>query len=239
MKNFKNTSKRLVAGLFAVCLLSLTLSSCLKEHNTAPATPVALLSVIQDSPGQPPLDFTLDGSRVNASQIIYGSGLDYFRAYAGKRTAAFTVSGSGTTIFSDTLTLKQNFAYTLCLVNKPASPGFLVLTDAITQPASGSANLRFVNLSPDAPAVDLAVKDGSVLVANKGFKGFSDFASITGKNYTFEIRQAGTNTVLTSLTNVTINSGYVYTIYLRGLAAATDATKLTADLITNAYPNFN
>ncbi len=239
MKNFKNTSKRFVAGLFAVCLLSLTLSSCLKDHSTVPATPVALLSVIQDSPGQTPLDFTLDGMRVNANQIAYGGGLDYFRAYVGKRTAAFTRSGTGGTIFSDTLTLKQNFAYTLCLVGKSATPGFLVLTDAITQPASGSANLRFVNLSPDAPAVDLAVKDGAVLVANKGFKGFSDFAPIVGKTYTFEIRQAGTNTVLTTLTNVSINSGYVYTIYLRGLAGATDATKLTADLITNAYPSLN
>jgi len=185
------------------------------------------------------LDFTLDGTRVNANQIIYGGGLDYFRAYAGKRTAAFTKSGGGGVVFSDTLTLKQNFAYTLCLVNKPATPGFLVLTDAITQPASGSANLRFVNLSPDAPAVDLAVKDGAVLVANKGFKGFSDFASITGKNYTFEIRQAGTSTVLATVTNVSINSGYVYTIYLRGLAGATDGTKLTADLIVNAYPGLN
>lgn len=239
MKNFKNTPKRLVTGLFAVCLLSVTLSSCLKESKNTPPTPVALLSVIQDSPGQTPLDFTLDGVRVNANQIVYGGGLDYFRAFVGKRTAAFTRSGAGGGVFSDTLTLKQNFAYTLCLVNKPATPGFLVLTDAITQPASGSANLRFVNLSPDAPAVDLAVKDGAVLVANKGFKGFSNFASITGKTYTFEIRQAGTGTVLTTLTNVNINSGYVYTIYLRGLTAATDATKLTADLIINAYPGLN
>ena len=239
MKNFKNTSRRLVGGLFAVCLLSLTLSSCLKDHETTPPTPVALLSVIQDSPGQPPLDFTLDGTRVNANQIVYGGGLDYFRAYVGKRTAAFTKSGAGGVVFSDTLTLKQNFAYTLCLVNKPATPGFLVLTDAITQPTSGNANLRFVNLSPDAPAVDLAVKDGAVLVQNKGFKGFSGFASIISKNYTFEIRKAGTSIVLATLSNVNINSGYVYTVYLRGLTAATDATKLTADLIINAYPGFN
>ena len=239
MKNFKNTPKRLVIGLFAVCLLSVTLSSCLKSHDATPPTPVALLSVIQDSPGQPPLDFTLDGTRVNTNQIIYGGGLDYFRAFVGTRTAAFVKSGAGGVVFSDTLNLKQNFAYTLCLINKAATPGFLKLNDAITQPASGSANLRFVNLSPDANAVDLAVKDGAVLVANKNFKGYSGFASITGKTYSFEIRQAGTSTVLTTLTNVTINSGYVYTIYLRGLAGATDATKLTADLIINAYPGLN
>jgi hypothetical protein len=77
------------------------------------------------------------------------------------------------------------------------------------------------------------------LVSNKSFKGFSDFASIAAQNYTFEIRQAGTSTVLTTLTNVSINSGYVYTIFLRGLVAATDGTKLTADLVTNAYPGLN
>ncbi|MGN6397075.1 MAG: DUF4397 domain-containing protein [Mucilaginibacter sp.] len=233
MKNFKNISKGLVTRIGAVCILSMALTSCIKNHDTTPPPPVALLSVIQDSPGQQPLNFTLNGSRVNNNSIVYGSGLDYFRAYAGKRTAAFTQTG-GTVVKSDTITLEQNLAYSLCLVNKAATPEFLLLHDAITQPSSGNANLRFVNLSPDNGAVDLAVKDGAVLVANKPFKGYSDFASLEGKNYTFEIRKAGTATVLATLSNKTITPSLVYTIYFRGLAGATDGNAPTGDLIINA-----
>jgi hypothetical protein len=234
MKNLKNISKRLVVRMGAVCIVLLGLSSCIKTHDDTPAFPVSLLSVIQGSPGQTTLDFTLNGTRINANAIVYGGGLDYFRAYAGKRTAAFVKSGGGGTVFSDTLTLTQNLAYTLCLVNKAATPGFLVLKDAITQPTSGNASVRFVDLSPDAPAVDLAVKDGAILVPNKSFKGFSDFIPIVGNNYTFEIRQAGTSTVLATLSNVTLTPGIVYTIYFRGLKDATDGDKPTADLVINA-----
>lgn len=233
MKDFKNISKRLVVRVGAICIISFALSSCIKSHDDTPPAPVAVLSVIQDSPGQPPLDFTLNGTRVNSTQIVYGSGLDYFRAFSGKRTAAFVTAG-GATVLSDTMTLKQNYAYTLCLVNKAATPGFLLLNDAIAAPTPGNANLRFVDLSPDAPAVDLAIKDGAVLVPNKAFKGFSSFSSIEAKTYTFEIRQAGTNTVLATLSNKVINPGFVYTIYFRGLNDATDGNKLTADLIINA-----
>lgn len=240
MKNFKTISKNLVAGISAVCVLSFMLSSCLKgTSSNTPTPPVALLSVIQDSPGQPALDFSINGNRVNTAAINYGGVLDYFQAYAGQRTFMFSKNGAGTTVKSDTATLKQNVAYTLCLVNLPATPQFLLLTDTISQPASGNAALRFVNLSPDATAVDFAVKDGDVFVANKSFKGFSTFKPITGKSYTFEIRKTGTATVLVTLNNVTLSPGYVYTVYLRGLAAATDATKLTADLITNAHPSYN
>jgi len=234
MKNFKNISKGLVVKIGAVCIIALGLSSCIKNHDDTPVQPVALLSVIQASPDEPALNFNLNSARVNASPINYGSGLDYFRAVAGKRTAIFTKNSDGTTVKSDTMTLSQNVAYTLFLVNKAATPEYLLLNDAITQPSSGNANLRFVNLSPDSGPVDLAVKDGAVLVANKSFKGFSGFSSLEGKNYTFEIRKAGTTTVLASLTSQNISPGFVYSIYFRGLAASTDAAKPTASLIVNA-----
>lgn len=233
MKNYKTISKGLVTKIGAVCIIALGLSSCIKNHDNTPVQPVALLSVIQASPDEPSVDFNLNSARVNALPISYGSGLDYFRAVAGKRTATFTKTSDGTTVKTDTMTLNQNVAYTLCLVNKAATPEFLRLTDAITQPSSGNANIRFVNLSPDSGPVDLAVKGGAVLVANKPFKGFSDFNSIEGKNYTFEVRKAGTATVVASLTQ-NINPGFVYSIYFRGLAASTDAAKPTISLVVNA-----
>ncbi|MGZ3872263.1 MAG: DUF4397 domain-containing protein [Mucilaginibacter sp.] len=239
MKILNNISKKSVAVIGAVCILSAMLSSCIKSHTSdTPAPPVALLSVIQASPDQPLLDFSLDGTRVNLNSIAYGDDLDYFRAYAGSRRAAFSKNGVvGTSVISDTITLKQNVAYSLFLINKASTPQYLFLTDSLTQPTAGNANLRFVNVSPDAPAVDLAVKDGAVFVPNKAFKGHSSFLPIQGKRYTFEIRKAGTTTVLATLNNVEVTPGYVYTILFRGFAASTTApTKLTADFIINARP---
>jgi Domain of unknown function (DUF4397) len=226
-----------VVRISAICILSVMLSSCLKNNNSnIPVTPAALVSIVQASPGQPVLDFSLDANRVNLNPLKYNDGLDYFRATIGKRTLLFSNDASGTAIATDTITLRQNVAYSVFLVNTVSSPQIFHLTDSLTAPTTGNANLRFINLSPDAPAVDLAIKGGAVIVANKAFKGFSSFQPIAGMRYSFEIRKAGTTTVLATMDNVTINNGFIYTIYLHGLAAATDATKLTGDLITNAAP---
>src|ERR1700744_1475900 len=149
MKTFKNISKSLVIRISALCILAVMLSSCLKSHyDDTPAPPVALLTVIQASPGQPQLDFTIDNTRVNSMPINFGDNVDYFRAYAGRRKATFSKTGGGGTVGSDSITLKENVAYSLFLTNVTATPQLLLLTDSLTRPSAGNANVRFINLSP-------------------------------------------------------------------------------------------
>jgi hypothetical protein len=237
MKTFKNSSKKLVLGICAGCLISFLLTSCLKTDNSAYTPPTALLSFIQASPDEPPLDFFLNSNKVNAGSLYFGDNIEYVSAFAGARTAYFYTAGTTTPILSAPITLNQGIAYSLFLAGKSTSPEVLLLTDTLNKPSTGNASVRFVNLSPDAPAVDLAVQGGSVLVANRSYKGFSTFVPVPAQsNYTFVVRQAGTNTVLATLSNVPMVSGTVYTIWFGGLVASTgNNDKLSANIITNAY----
>jgi Domain of unknown function (DUF4397) len=231
MKNLK----RSVAALGAVCLLSLLLSSCLKSKPSYPTPPIALVSFFQASPDELSLDLYFNNDKVNYNPISYGTGLDYFNAYAGQRTVNFYSANVMTQLYSDTVTLKANNVYSLFLVNAPAAPALVVLNDTINRPVTNTASIRFVNLSPDAPAVDLALND-TVQVSNKIYKGVSSFIPVTGnKAYSLQIRQKGTTTVLASLSNVFLTPGYVYTIMLTGLSAGTtSADKLSVYYMTNA-----
>jgi hypothetical protein len=216
------------------------LSSCLKTNNSAYYNPpAALVTFIQASPDEPNLDFYLDNDRVNSDVLRFGNNINYFRAYAGKRTANFYNTGSMTKVFSDTATLLPNYVYSLFLANKASSPELFRLTDTISKPATGNASIRFVNLSPDAPAVDLVVEGGAVLVPNRSYKGYSSFLPIAGETtYTFEVHQAGTATVLATLPSVKLNNGFVYTIWLQGLATPTNSGDgLGANIMINAYYN--
>jgi hypothetical protein len=237
MKIYSKTLKRLMAVVGAGCLLSVLFTSCLKSKNDYTPPPSAYVAFIQASAGQEPLDLYFNSNKVNQFALNYGDGIDYFKAYTGLRTANVYTAGSMTKVFSDTIRLNPNIAYSLFLVNTVAHPGFLLLTDSVSRPAAGKATVRFVNVSPDAPAVDLAVKDSAAFVSNKAFKGASSFiAKDGGRAYTFEVRQHGTSTVLATLNNVTLNSGQVYTIWLRGLVnTSVAAEKLTADILINAY----
>lgn len=222
--NIYKQTRKWMAGICAVCLLSL-LSSCLKDtRSNAPQPPVAYLAFIQTLPGEQPLDFYLNSNKVNTVPIMYGNSIDYIRAFTGTRIANFYLQGSTTNlIVADTIQLKQDSAYTLFLVNTTSKPQTLFLADTLVKPADGKASLRFVNTSPNSTAVDLAIKGGAVLVAGKSFKGHSSFVQLNGNtSYNLEVRQAGTSTVLASLDNVNLGSGVVYTFWLQGLIGNTD-----------------
>ncbi|RWY47861.1 DUF4397 domain-containing protein [Mucilaginibacter gilvus] len=237
MKNVQQNSRRWAGMVGMMCLLAVSLSSCLKNSNDTVQPPIALLSVINASPDAPPLDFYLSDNKANAYSFGFGNGLDYISAYTGKRTATFTAAGTKTVYKADTLTLNENRYYSLFLANTAGHEEFVVLKDTIVKPADTKASVRFINLSTDAPAVDLVIKDGATLFANKSYKGFSGFVPINAAKYTLEVRQAGTTTVLATITNVMLNNGSLYTIWLQGLAAAgtIDAKKLSAKIQTNVY----
>jgi hypothetical protein len=234
MKIFKKSVPVFVCAIGLVALMS----SCVKSSmNNTPPPPVAALMFVQAAPDQAPLDLLLGTVRVNQAPINYGENSPYFNVNPGSFRAAFYTDATQQVILLDTVHFSQNTAYSLFLANKPGHTETVLLTDTLNKPAAGNAAIRFVNLSPDAPAVDLAVQGGAVLVANKSYKGHSSFAPIAGNpGYTFEVRQAGTNTVLATLSNVTLTGGGLYTVWFHGLAAGTAAgDKLSAGIINNAY----
>jgi hypothetical protein len=236
MKYIQQNLKMRAGIVGMMCLLSGLLSSCLKDHDDQQIDqpPVALLSVINASPDDKGVNFFLDQNQANNFPISYGHGLDYIRAKTGKRVATFNVAGSAQNIKSDTITLEANKFYSIYLANVPSKPDILLLADSIIKPDAGKATIRLVDLSPDAPAVDLGIKGGAVIATGKTYKGYSAFVPVQGNtSYTLEIRKAGTTTVLVNLPDVNLHSGSIYTVWLHGLSAATDQTKLSADIQTN------
>jgi len=238
MKKLQHSFKGWARLVLMGSMVTLGLSSCIKDNNNyAPVQqPVALISAINASVDAQNVDLFLDQNRTGNVSIKNGNSQDYIRAFTGKRNITFYVGGTTQKIVTDTATLKTNTFYSAFLSNLSSKPDLLLLTDTIKQPAVNTITVRFVNLSPDAPAADLAIKGGNVLVSNKAYKGYSGFVAVPYNSVlNFEIRQAGTATVLASLPNQSLRNGSIYTIWIQGLAAATDQTKLSAHIQNNVY----
>jgi len=236
MKILKNTPKNWFAGVSIVCLSTLLLSSCLKSSNNDYYNPpVAYFAFIQASPDEPPVNLFLNNNQVNFNPLLFDDYLGYVRAYTGLRTINVNNASTMTQILSDTAHLYQNQYYTMFMVNKPSTPQTLLLKDTLTQPASGKAIIRFVNVSPDAGAVDLWIQGGAKLVQNKAFKGYSAFIPVSATAGTLQVTQAGTSTVLATLPAAQLLAGSVYTIWLYGLANTTvTGEKLGINITCNA-----
>jgi hypothetical protein len=235
MRTFKKKSKNLLAIFSTIGLATFMLSSCVKQNNNYVAIPpVAAIAVIQASADQPPVDLLVGGVKVNNVPLAYGQTFDYVTVHSGKNALSFVNDVSQKSIVADTLQFNQNTRYSVFLVNTVNSPQVFMLTDTPAMPINGTSSVRFVNLGPDAGPVDVVVKDGATITANKPFKGFSSFTALDGNRmYTLEVHQAGTGNVLASVT-AKFNPGYIYTIWFHGLTAGTAGMDgLAVDIFTN------
>ena len=119
-------------------------------------------------------------------------------------------------------------------IDSVASIEPLVLADDLSSPAAGKAHVRFVHLSPDAPAVDIGLAGGGAVVfGNVSFKGFEGFTPLDAGTYDLEVRLAGTNTVVLPLSGITLDDGKIYTVFAKGFLAGSNEQELGAELIVN------
>jgi len=112
------------------------------------------------------------------------------------------------------------------LYDTPKAPNNSLLSDDLrmrrnrVQDMSKTARVKFVHLSPNAPAVDITTTDGTVLFANAKYKEASDYIPVEG-TYNLQVRPTKSNQVLLSVPNVTFSPNEIYSIYAIGLLNGT------------------
>lgn len=238
MKTSTKNNKRILTSISILGLAALFLTSCSKPGTVSNvSTPVAGVGFVQASPDEPPLDIFFNNSKYNSLPIVYGNTFSYASVNAGNVPIALYNDATVKAVVADTVQLAQNVTYSLFMVNTVSNPQLFLLPDTLTKPATGNAGLRFIDLSPDAPAVDLVIKGGAKIAGNATFKTHSTFLPLQGDMfYTLEVHAAGTSTVLATLSNFKYQSGFLYTVWFHGLAAGTSsADNLAVDIITNTY----
>ena len=119
-------------------------------------------------------------------------------------------------------------------VGKLADIEPIVLVDDNTLPVAGKAHVRFVHASPDAPNVDIYVKDGPVLFENVPFKQAFPYVPVDAGTYNLEVRIHDTGDVVLEVPGLALADRTVYTVFAMGLAGGEPA--LTAVPSVDASP---
>ena len=222
-------------GILFVISGLLLLNGCKKDDDstTGPSMPASSqVMVAHASPDAPAVDLLVDNSVVGTN-LSYPNNTGYLTVTAGAHNVKVRVTGTTTTVIDANITLGANTTYSVFAADSASRLTPVVLTDNLSAPASGKAHVRFVHLSPNAPAVDVALQGGAVLFANKTFKQYTDFTPLDAGTYNLEVRLAGTNTVVLPLPNVTIQAGKIYTVFAKGFVGGTAAQALGAHVIVN------
>ncbi len=227
MKHFK-----LLKNLAWVCAGALLAAGCGKGDDPGPNTPIANIAVYHVSPDAPKIQFKLDGNVMNPDSMAFGTYSYYLNAYAGTREiSAYQREIKKAT---SSVILQEGSIYSAWLTGRWATPEFVLIQDKLFVPAANKSYIRFVNMSVDAPALDLVTNTGTAVVSNKTYKTASDFVEITGgQNYNFVFRENGSTADKLLLPSVNIANGRMYTIVARGIYNSTGTTALAGDVLVN------
>jgi hypothetical protein len=189
---------------------------------------------VHASPDAPAVDIYA-GWRPVASRLGFPDNTPYRYTLPGPRTVRVNVAGTMTTVIKADVTLRPRTFYSVFAVNEVAKIEPLVLVDDLTPPAPGKVKVRFVHLSPNAPAVDIAVAGGGpVVFPNVAFKGATEFASIPAGTYNLEVRVAGSPDPVLGLPPITVEDGKIYTVFAKGFLGGSGSQALGAQIISNS-----
>ena len=125
------------------------------------------------------------------------------------------------TVATVNVTVLADKYYSLFLTGTDTNMQPLLLTDDLTFPAEGKCKIRFLNLSPDAGAIDIVNRiTGEKVVENLAFRGVKDFEEIPAATLELEIREAGTTNVLSqesgAFKGFYCYADNIYTFWVRG-----------------------
>jgi hypothetical protein len=220
--------KTILLCIPALVAATMIFTSCKKDSKD-----YAKVMIVHASPDAPGVDLLVDNNKKNSSALTFPNNTGYLEIEDGSRNFKVNATGTSTSVINATVSLTKDKNYTLFACNALANIEPLLITDDLTTPASGKAHVRFVHLSPDAPAVDVAVAGGAVLFGNKSFKDYTAFTPLDAGTYNLEVRVAGTSITALSLPGITLQSGKIYTIFAKGFLTGTGSQELGAQIIVN------
>ena len=221
-------------SLAALALLAtVALTGCGDDSSTPiTPTPSARVMAVHASPDAPAVDLLVDGSVVGPG-LAFPNNTGYLTVAAGTRNVKVNLAGTTTTVLTADVPVAAGLNYSVFACDAVANISTVLLVDNLTAPAAGKAHVRFIHLSPDAPAVDVAIAGGAVLFPNTVFKGSTAFTPVDAGTYDLEVRQAGTSTVVLPLPGITLQAGKIYTVFARGFAGGSGPQALGAQIIVN------
>ncbi|MGV3761124.1 DUF4397 domain-containing protein [Parapedobacter sp.] len=201
---------------------------CLKDDNQV--YQVSAVRALNAVPGSVQLDVFLDRNQLNFDDsegqdevFAYTDTLPYKNAWPNNRVVSIVDPvdyPNAMPLVQETVNFIPGRFYSLYVVGYDDIE-VLYTEDDLRSPASGKAKIRFIHLSPDAPALDFEVNAGTgddpLRVDNKVFKDVTDFAIVdSGIAYTVNFIRHNSEDVLHTF-GFEPQAGLIYTVWVRGL----------------------
>ena len=209
-------------GLGALTIATLSVSARLDA---------AEVRVAHLSPDAPAVDVWVDGTAV-LTDVAYPALSHYLELPAGPHSVQVFVAGTAVDPVIDAgLDLAADDALTVAATGLLADDSFgpvVVEDERSSSPAA--AWVRFFHGSPDAPAVDVTLTDGTVVFGDVAFNEGTGYLALDPGQVDLQVRVAGTDTVVLSYGDIALEAGTTLSVWATGtLADGTLGAKVSVE----------
>lgn len=220
-------------------ILSISLlPSCGKTAAVAPSSSTTKLCVVDASPDLLPMQVYMGNLQLGTRYFNYPTITNYYSVYSGEQVMQVRNHNQQSIFYVDSI-LNNNRSYTLFVTGLASATThadtltYILTTDYAAIPDLGYGKIRFVNASPRTAGLDVYA-NGTQAFSNITYKKVSPYIQVPAGTYAFKINATATPaSTLTTLSNITVQDGRLYTLYTRGLVGRTDSAAFTAAVIAN------
>ena len=162
-----------------------------------------------------PVDIYVNGRRV-ARNLSYRAFTEYMRAFPGYyRVAVFRAGTIQRPLYVTRLNVIAGRIYTAAVIGTMQNVSMQVITDTRRSLNRNQSFVRFVQLSPNAPSMDVYV-DNRLVVSDLQYQEISRYLALIPGEHNLKLKATGTNRILLEDPSMVLGGGKAYTVYVVG-----------------------
>lgn len=196
---------------------------------------VAYLRLLHASPGTSAVDVYANSSLI-ASGLSYRGFTEYLQVIPGKYIIkVFPTGTTGTALVETEVEVPVQSIVTAAVIGASPSIGVKAFFEPVLQIPAGKLYMRFANLVPDSPGLDLVLSDGTALFEDVSYGAAASYIAVFPNTYTFYLQQTGTDKRLLYVPNIQLMPGRFYTVYAIGQVKGNTPLQVLVPLDGNSY----
>lgn len=177
---------------------------------------VSYIRLLHASPGAVAVDVYANSSLI-ASGLSYKGFTEYLQVVPGKYNIKIFATGTtGQALVDTEVEVPVQSIVTAAVTGISPNINIKAFFEPVLQIPAGKLYLRFANLVPDGPDLDLVLSDGTMLFEDVSYGAAASYIAVFPNVYVFYLQQTGTNKSLLYVPNIQLLPGRFYTIYAVG-----------------------
>lgn len=189
------------------------------RSDTIPANPVtetpSKVRFLHASPDLKTVDIYINGSRV-LRDFAYKDNSSHMQLSPGKYQLDIYPAGEMvSTVISKKLIIEPGRMYTAAISGPSSKLRLITFEDQPYTPV-GETKVRFIHLSPDAPAVDIVGTNGDPIFQDVSFRQATTYLGLMPMTVTMEARIAGTKNTVLTIPDVKLEPNNAYSVVAVG-----------------------